>query len=495
MKKTIIAAGTILLFATSLLFLSGCGNSLQSPPETGEPGMGVVTLTIGQESRSRTILPDVALANFTHFRVVFDTPTTPTTHTWANTGGTTISSTASVAEGTWAVTVTGYLSETAFNAVPSQPAATYTRSAFVVNPAPTPNPLTVTIEPIESGVDGFFTWAITGVPGGATIALTVDGVSVGTTATSPLPAGVALAAGVDRRVILTVTNAAGDQAVVTSSMQIFGNMTSHWDVTILPDQFLVSLTETILRSWNGTAWTLVPAITGAHFAAMTPAPGVVGLAGFDNAQILGTFNLLSPVATAPPAAGEYTVVRLRQLADATRVQLPTGTPADFINAGGFPDQAAAEAAIIALTAAPAGNGTAITAADITWGAGNLTATVDVGPYTATRTFTTAAWPYVAGEDVDITISFVTLYDRVGTVTPGGIVAANVLGGGLPMTFTVIAGTGINQTGWSFNGYEQTGATTVTAALVAGQVGYHSVTVYFEYEGRSYSTNFTIDVTL
>jgi len=503
MKKTIITAGTILLFATSLLFLSGCRNAMQQPPETGEPGMGLVTLSLGHDGRARTIMPDPAdvtsVSNFHAFRVVFTDGTDTVSATWLYTElSATNYNTIAVPPGTsWSLVVTGYLNATDLSAADptyAEPTARYASAApFTV--APGTSTRTATLAPIvtpgSGSGEGTFSWDIT-APTGATGTIAIptaypDPISV------PLTAGnmdgyVSVNVGANHRVILTLNNGAGGTAVISSSLQIFQNMESHWDPTVT--DFIMNLTETILRSWNGTAWVFGGGITPLHFAAMDPP--ILGLADFDMADIVSTFTALSSSATTVVAAPVYPVPRFQALADATRIVLfddvtyvpdPPGTGTYVqgpLNAGGFPTEAAAIAAIrgLILNTPPAD-----AYIDLDEPVPNSAEVVVGTYYTAVRTFT---GPIVVA-DVTFTVTIeIAGFDfpnvPAGSITPPATISYLALRGGpggtpapAPASVTVTGGA----TSWSINGGDPNtiAAGAFTVAHTDVRIGSNSITLY------------------
>jgi len=502
MKKTMLLAGTVLLFAASLLFLPGCRNAVQQPPETGEPGMGLVTLSLGHDGRARTIMPDptdvTSVSDFYAFRVVFTAGTDTVSATWLYTELTANYNTIAVPPGTWSLVVTGYLDTADLSAaVPAdaEPTARYA-SATTFTVAPGANTRTATLAPIVtsgfgSGM-GTFSWDIDTLPGATgTIAIptAVPAITPVVLGAANMDSSVLVNVGANHRVILTLNNGAGGTAVISSSLQIFQNMESLWEPTVT--DFIMNLNETILRSWDGTVWAFDVDITPLHFAAMTPP--IQGLADFDMAEIVSTFTALSYYATSPvdpdvdPA---YPFARFQALADATRIVLFNDvTPADPgpgyvqgpLNAGGFATAAAARTAIAGIAL----NGTTIDAGDtgdITLATtAPYTATVVVGTYyTAVRVFT---GPIVV-TDVTFTVTIaIAGFDfqdvAAGTITPPATISYLALRGGPGGTPAPANVTVTGATSWSINGGDQNtiaaGAFTVTYADVS--IGSNSITLY------------------
>jgi len=510
MKKTIITAGTILLFATSLLFLSGCRNAMQQPPETGEPGMGLVRLSLGYDDRARTIMPgNITITGFHAFSLVFSDDATPPveveeTFLLSELVAGNIAEVV-VPAGTWSLVVTGYLN--APDLAAGNPAARYASAApFAVSA--TAYSRTATLTPIITDAYGWgygtFSWAINAPAAAAGSSIVIVGRPAVTFA---LAGEVDVPVGGDHRVILTLNNGTGGTAVISSSLQIFQSMTSHWAPTVDADHFIMDLTATILRSWNGTVWAFDPAITPAHFGAMSPTP-ILGLGGLggpvdadDMTNIVATFNQLSTLAAAGypgttdpiPAPGPYTIERLRELADATRIvrfndvgPAPDYTPG-LLNTGGFTTAAAARTAIAGI----AMNGTPIDDGDtgaITLGTPNAnSATVVVGYYTAVRVFT---GPVVAANvDFEVSIvidgfNFTNAADGF-TITPTATLSyislreGGVADAPLPVPVTVTSTPAA--TSWSINGGARTpiggGSFNITYDIV--RLGRNSITLYLE----------------
>jgi len=482
MKKTMIFAGTVLLFAASLLFLPGCGNSMQDPPEREEVRTGSVRLSIGHDNRARTILPDTVLASaFTDFRLVFTPGVGNTTGTAFNEHLTNATGTIDdVTAGLWEVTVTGYLTG---GFATTTPIASGTGSVTVT--AAGPNDLNVTINPITTVGTGTFGWNITDAPAGTTATMALNGAPPGATIT--IPTGnwaTPVASGVDHHAILTLTHE-GRTARISSALQIFQNMTSTWTLPVVPAMFLRPLEDIVLGAWTGTAWDFsTDGVQAGHFGPI----GILGLGTYATGDIQGRFNLLSQAVTGSDIIAEYDIPRLEQLADATLISF---APAAITNPGTpHATQAAAAATLVARalnTTVPTAN------VSFTFVSTHYVATITVGPYEATVTFAAGAITTVATGDIDVTITiggftFTDAASGFGTDTP----SVSFLD--LSATITVTGGT---VTSARVNGGDliltPAGTFEVTPSLV--DIGENSITLYATVGGRNYSVTIPLDVTM
>jgi len=483
MRKTMILAGTVLLFAASLLFLPGCQNSLQQSPGMDDPRMGSVALAIGHERMGRTIMPD----NVTelYLRLVFTPVDTGTSI--ERLAVTPTADTMEVPVGDWNVVITGYLTDARTGVV-----GTATVNGFEVEDTGT-NTLTATLSPIASGPGtGTFSWNIT-APAGTTGTIAVAGEGPA----QPFGTGTgqwatAILAG-NHHVTLTLANN-GNPFVITSSLQIFQNMTSIWNLPVTEAMFLRSLEDIILGSRRTGTWNLVSdGLTEVHFALID----IDGLGVYDIDDIEPAFNTISATAV-PPLAGPYTLPRLAQLADATLISFAPDTVTDPTTA--HVSTAAAAAALIAriendTTVAYPTNFNFVWTADT-----HYVATVTVGPYQATVTFAAGAIDRDADGivGIDINIAGFTFanaaggfsFDPVPTITYAAL-RAGTGGASTPLLVTVTGGTS-----WSINGVNQGGITDyefyINYTLV--NIGTNHVTLYVTEGGRNYSIALPLVVT-
>jgi len=509
MKKTMITAGTILLFATSLLFLSGCRNAMQQPPpEMVGPGMGVLTLSIGHENLARTIMPgNVAIGDFTHFRIVL---TPGTGNTFAGgfletvfyddddpTDPAPISGPIpNIPVGYWDVVITGYTGLGAFTA--GAFIARFEEEDFEVEDGA--NTLTAVLTPIFTGgvgVTGTFQWDITAPAGTVGTIRVTPGVYPATyTEVAFYPTGTMTDLRVgNHTVVLELTNDGGiGEATITSAMQIFQNMTSIWDdLTVTPAMFLYPLEEIIFRARSGGTWNfetgVAAGITSAHFALI----GIDGLGGYDIVDdIQYAFNTISVTAGVDVITGTYNMDRLEQLADAAAIYLneairimPTGTATE---------RTAVETAINALAVnSPVtigfdwddhidyGDPLVVTVGsyyevtiEFTHETGDLEVTISIG---TNFTFTNAAGGFA--------------FDPVPTISYLSLMTGGPADGPLPVTVTVTGGTSAVVNGTSVT--MTSGSFELTYSLV--EIGPNSLTLFFTAipSGRTYSVTLPLVV--
>ena len=329
MRKTIFLTGTALLFAASLLFFTGCQNVFQ--PED-EARTGFVSLSFDR-GWGRTIMPDHDMDDFDSFYLRFDPVGTPAGRDpIALPGLDDLPLTVELHVGEWALTVFAYMGGGANTRAAT---ATYT---FTVSGALT-TPIVVELVPMTAaGVMGLFTWEIhieddldvvsglivvTGIPGGGTMAsepLTIPGMGTGRAA---IEGNVALLAG-RYRVTITLNHQLGETAIIHEVLHVYNNMTSNLVIDSDPgniinlSHFPVSLTNRILRSWDGAVWDLA-GLDYRHFTAL----GIEGLDATNWGVVFGRFTDLSYDANSETP---YTLARLGVLVDAALIERAGSLP-------------------------------------------------------------------------------------------------------------------------------------------------------------------------
>jgi len=376
------AAGLIAAFFLPLL--AGCQNPVQQPNmPAAAGGSGTLSLSIGRQGTARTITPE-SMDDFVRFNLSFvrsatcDSNNTPYDTYWtADSQGT-----VELAVGVWDLTVTAL----AYGDVET---ATGSLLGIVITET---QPATgrVTLAPIP-GYTGTFAWDIgfdtTEV---ATAQMTITRIDVSpsepqgtfhfaseddTKTLTPAYGYTQLPTG-QHRVTFTLTDLSGNTAALTAILHVYRDMESVFTETFATAHFQVPLEDRILAAWDNTRWNLTEHGIGArHFY-------LAGLKGAEDGNfegIVGWFN--SPGFIATTLAPDYfDLYDLKILTDAALVGLASEDAAFLsVNHAGVD---AAQAAITALVAPPAGNGTVPA---FLW-TGIATVTVDIGGHEVEITF-------------------------------------------------------------------------------------------------------------
>ena len=320
------------LAAGFLLLLPGCRNPLNpanETPGTGE-GIGTLSLTIARPTLGRTVMPEIALADFDEFRLVFTdsetgrvlSPKTLTVEDLHDGTGT-----IELPVGTWDLEITAFLKDGEGNLL----AVAEGNGSSIQVPLGGSGNAMVTLIPIPGGT-GTFSWNLTFYPGIAAAMMEIrrwdddgdiylgpfhfrgDAPTAETTYSIPLDAG-------KYRVILTMHDGR-EEVAISEILHVYTNMTSLFDREFDNLDFPVSLLYFVLGAWDGDAgiWAFAAGITARHFAVL----GIHGTADADISEIAYWFNRLSFAGGVYESAND-----LRVLVDAALVGM--GTDADFRN--------------------------------------------------------------------------------------------------------------------------------------------------------------------
>jgi len=301
MKKTMFLAGTALLAVASLLFLTGCRNSVSPPVDQ----TGILQLTIS-EGNARAILPDVGMSNFAQFRLDF-TPVSqgpamrPFHLVWA---GSTTTYTIPLDVGTWNLRVTAFLDGVTGLATmtPDQALGAAVAVAFPSNIAVAPGvpvSVTVNLDPIVAG-SGRFSWDITFVDNADiySASMNISGPGLNTTIDifdrnsgyQVLPAGL-------YTVVITLENNAHptrERVSIPQYLRVYQNLVSHFEEEFDIGAFPQTLLHFILNSWTGTYWDFMGrGIRYWHFARAGAPPHIRGINSTNFAVVNASMDTLT----------------------------------------------------------------------------------------------------------------------------------------------------------------------------------------------------------
>lgn len=335
-----IMAGTVMLFAVSLLFLPGCRNVATPEIPVAQARTGTLALTLSEQDIARAILPpDISLGSFGRFNLAFTpvgTPPVPNTGfnvPWTSATG----NPAIVLEvGTWNLVVTAYPTPAA-----TVPAAMGTATGIVITQDLAAT-RTVDLRPIVDGT-GTFSWAIsfindvnvrsatmfitpvTGNTSASTIQLVVDGViQVGATSNLNLGAGL-------YQVHIEMEHFEGEQVTIAPQyLRIYQNLASSFVYAISERHFPVTVQNWILRSWGYTQagqWGFAARnVTYEHFNFV----GIDGVTATNFNYLVPAFNRLAGTFRRPgrDAAGQnldadIALRELRDMVDAALIEIET----------------------------------------------------------------------------------------------------------------------------------------------------------------------------
>ena len=269
MRKVRNASVFALMFAASLLLLSGCPMG-PSGTERAGTGTGTVSLTVERLDMTRAITPEIDIDDFTNFRVVFShaTLTAPSPRT-----GTLAEVTAGQVElpagAGWTVTVHAYIDDDV---------AASGLNTFAVT-AGDNTPVDVTLLPFTGATDqGTFEWALTLPDDVGTGVIIVTGEAPFLPVIRNLPgvpvAGIwedyiELHAG-DYVVEIRLTNPQGWMAIIDMELHVYGNLTSHFEWTFVAGDFEEVGERDLLGHALADARSLIATATGSADGADVP---------------------------------------------------------------------------------------------------------------------------------------------------------------------------------------------------------------------------------
>ena len=399
-RMKIVRICTILGSLFTMLFFAGCRNIFDPHhAHEGDPGTGLVSVTIGDQGDQRTIMPTYGLSSFTRFDLTF-TPNAGLGNLNDDIEETMVQNetfkVVALPVGHWNLTIIAYLGDT--------PVASGSSATFEVN-SMGPTPISVPLAPFAEG-EGTFRWNInfTGftnpldlvemdihdyddnhIEGSPVIFIEDGGTPVrASSSIEDIEAG-------EYRVNIRMQR--GDLEVTISQvLHIYPGMTSTLNATYNANTvFTRALVDLVADRWNGTTWNFT-GITAAHFTHM----GILGVT--DLAALTTHFNTLCAADGAPHDVGGF-----KTLVDAALIKAALSDASGTTLLGGtYVDSGAADEAIVNFVDDTAQNGSEVLGAK-SWiaGTGTTTAVVEIGDYEITFAFTTniALQPVLTGSVV------------------------------------------------------------------------------------------------